>query len=353
MRKSWLVAGAIVAAAGSSPAAEVDIFGIHTPSLGRWAVYARVTGVDNPSSLASISIEVLKTTTATDGTATPTSSTLALPFGQTPYTDSNKFPNSPAVGYGFWFLRNNGNVVADDGVHKIAGSQWTTYDASDTIPYRDLILPGVGIVPGSAFKNDTTGGNFSTSAGFWGSPVLVASGNYTPAGTSPASTAVGPTLKYNSASSANVLQWVPANNDYTVESSPVLKVLDARTYTRGVATGPGPDITTVRAGLGDANLDDVVNFDDLLLLAKSYNGQDRTWFSGDFNFDGVVNFDDLLILAKNYNKNYSQAVPTSPVFSPEFNAEIASAFAAVPEPGSVGFLGGLGVLALLSRRRHS
>jgi hypothetical protein len=351
MRKICLVAGAVVAAAGSAPAAEVDIFGIHTPSLGRWAVYARVTGVDSPSTLASISIDVVKTTSGA-GTATPTSSTLALPFGQTPYTDSSKFGSTnPEVGYGFWFLRNSGTVSPDDGIYGIAASQWTTYDASDTVPYRDLILPSVGIAPGSALKNDTTGGNFKTSAGFWGSPVLVASGSYTPAGTTAAATAVGPTLKFtNPAASANVLRWVPANSDYTVELNPVLAVLDPRTNT------PYPSEqtpTTVRAGLGDANLDDVVNFDDLLLLAKSYNGLDRTWFNGDFTFDGLVNFDDLLVLAKNYNKVYSQAVPSSPAFTAEFNADIASAFAAaVPEPGALGILG-IAAGALGLRRRRS
>lgn len=336
MRKSCLVAGAMVAVAGSAPAAEVDIFGIHTPSLGKWAVYARVTGADAPSTLASISVDVLKTVSPSDGTATPTSSTLALPVGQTPYTDADKFgPTNNAVGYGFWFLRDNGTVSPNDGVYGIAGSQWTTYGPSDTVPYRDLILPGVGIAPGSALKNDTTGGNFKTSAGFWGSPVLVASGSYTPAGASPASTAVGLTLQYTSPSaSANILRWIPANNDYTVEGA-AMRVLDARTYTRGVASNL---TTTVRAGLGDANLDDVVNFDDLLLLAKNYNRQDGTWFTGDFNLDGTVNFDDLLTLAKNYNKSFGSPLPSSPEFSAAFNADLASAFATVPEPTAVGLI---------------
>jgi hypothetical protein len=55
---------------------------------------------------------------------------------------------------------------------------------------------------------------------------------------------------------------------------------------------------------GDANRDRVVNFDDLLVLAKNYNatGTSVTWAMGDFNYDGNVNFDDLLILAKSYNK---------------------------------------------------
>jgi hypothetical protein len=53
---------------------------------------------------------------------------------------------------------------------------------------------------------------------------------------------------------------------------------------------------------GDATGDRVVNFDDLLALAKNYNKTAATWSQGDFTGDGLVNFDDLLVLAKNYNK---------------------------------------------------
>jgi hypothetical protein len=58
---------------------------------------------------------------------------------------------------------------------------------------------------------------------------------------------------------------------------------------------------------GDANRDRVVNFNDLLILAKNYNTTGATFGTGDFNYDGVVNFSDLLILARNYNQ--SVAVP--------------------------------------------
>jgi uncharacterized delta-60 repeat protein len=53
---------------------------------------------------------------------------------------------------------------------------------------------------------------------------------------------------------------------------------------------------------GDANRDRVVNFADLLLLAKNYGKTGATYAQGDFDANGVVNFGDLLILAKNYNK---------------------------------------------------
>jgi len=332
MRKSWLIAGAVAAAAGSSPAAEVDVFGIHTPTLGKWAVYAKITGVTAPSSLASISVDVLN-----NGASTVSTSAVNLPFGQSIYTDAAKFPDNPAVGYGFWFLRQNG-TVSGTGSQGIAASQWTTYDASDPIPYRDLILPGVGLTPGSATKNDTTGGNFKTSAGAWSYPVLVASGTYTPSGTT------GLNLAFtNPSSSANILQWVPANNDYTVDPNPVLNVIDARNHTLGASnSGTG----TVYARPGDADLNGTVNFNDLLLLARNYNGSGKSWFDGDFDYSGNVNFDDLLALARNYNTT----APASPLFSEAFQADVAAAFASVPEPTTIAVLTG-GMLCSLAKRR--
>jgi hypothetical protein len=53
---------------------------------------------------------------------------------------------------------------------------------------------------------------------------------------------------------------------------------------------------------GDANRDGVVNFNDLLALARNYNKSGVTLADGDFTGDGIVNFADLLILARNYNK---------------------------------------------------
>lgn len=52
---------------------------------------------------------------------------------------------------------------------------------------------------------------------------------------------------------------------------------------------------------GDANLDKVVGFDDLVSLAQNYQGAGfREWYQGDFNLTRSVNFDDLVSLAQNY-----------------------------------------------------
>lgn len=85
---------------------------------------------------------------------------------------------------------------------------------------------------------------------------------------------------------------------------------DQRGYVRRY--GAGVDVGAVEANAalaGDANRDNTVNFDDLLLLAKNYNSTGATWERGDFTGDGLVNFDDLLVLAKNYNRTVLSPLP--------------------------------------------
>jgi hypothetical protein len=117
----------------------------------------------------------------------------------------------------------------------------------------------------------------------------------------------------------------------------------------GLSVGPGQ--TLVRhTKYGDATLDGVVNFDDLLALAKSYKAFGAHWYQGDFDYTGTVNFDDLLILAKNYNAAMpAEPVPGAPA---DFAADLAAAFAAVPEP-STGLLAITACgFALAARRRR-
>jgi hypothetical protein len=102
---------------------------------------------------------------------------------------------------------------------------------------------------------------------------------------------------------------------------------------------------------GDVNLDGAVDFLDLAKLAQSYNVTDgtRRWSTGDFNYDGNTDFLDLAKLAQNYNTALpSEAIPGAPV---DFQADLAKAFAAVPEPGTISMLG-IGAVALLARRRN-
>jgi autotransporter-associated beta strand protein len=105
----------------------------------------------------------------------------------------------------------------------------------------------------------------------------------------------------------------------------------------------------------DATLDGLVNFDDLLALAKNYNSTTAYWNRGDFDYNGLVNFDDLLILAKHYNAVLPASAASIPDAPANFAADMAAAFAevSVPEPSIFGLLGALATGALARRRRRA
>src|SRR5689334_13976975 len=103
MRKGWLFAAAAAGLAGgfagTSQAADVQLFGISTPSSNKWAVYALI---NNPNSvvagqqvsgLSSIAVDVQNSSFNTGtgdpftGTATVTSAVNKLPSGSTSATD--------------------------------------------------------------------------------------------------------------------------------------------------------------------------------------------------------------------------------------------------------------------------
>jgi hypothetical protein len=64
---------------------------------------------------------------------------------------------------------------------------------------------------------------------------------------------------------------------------------------------------------GDANLDDKVDFNDLVVVAQNYNGTGKTYAQGDFNFDTKVDFADLVLLAQNYNGVIVPPPPRAPI----------------------------------------
>jgi hypothetical protein len=108
---------------------------------------------------------------------------------------------------------------------------------------------------------------------------------------------------------------------------------------------------------GDANLDGVVNFPDLLVVAQDYGKTGEDWAHGDFNYDGIVNFPDLLIVAQNYGKQLStsQLAELPGSFAAQWQlAEAEISFAGVsnvPEPTTLSILA-IGAAGLLSRRRN-
>jgi hypothetical protein len=103
--------------------------------------------------------------------------------------------------------------------------------------------------------------------------------------------------------------------------------------------------------LGDANLDDVVDFADLVAVAQHYNLTDGSgvWAMGDFDYDGQVGFADLTLLAQNYNSVAPGAVAGA---SAAFDADLAGAFAPIPDP-SAGSLLLVGASLIRRRRRRT
>jgi len=347
MKKSWLIAAVLGVAAGTSRGADVEIFGIHTPNpngASHWAVFARITnpqssvaGAGNVAGISSLSIDVLNNNVAGTGSATANSGTFTMPFGTTTYKDADQF-DPPNVGYGFWVFQ--GPIVSDStGLHGISGGQYVnpTLPASYPVPFRSLVIPGVGLTAGSIAAGANNGDITSPTA--WDAPVQIASGTYTPSATTGAGSQVGLTIAYSDRTTVDLIRGSAAT-DWLLEQAVTTSVVNARTGSAGS--------TTVKAGLGDANLDGTVDFNDLVKLAQSYNTSGKTWFSGDFTYDGSVDFNDLVVLAQ----HYGQPVPSDVALgSTAFNADLARAFASVPEPGVVGLVGVFSVSLALKRGR--
>jgi hypothetical protein len=346
MTKARLIAAAafLGAAAGAARAADVQIFGIHTPNPNgpsHWAVYARISnpqssvaGQPNVAGLSSLGIDVLNNTVAGTGSATVNSALVTLPYGTTKYQDPDLF-DPPDVGYGFWLLRSNG-ATDSTGIHQIVAGQYTEIaPPPNAAPYRNFVLTGVGLAPGAVNAGDQNGD--ITSATTWRAPVQIATGTYTPTGFTGPGSQVGLKLAYTPGTVVNLVRGSAATN-WAIESAVSSTIIDPRTN--------ASTATTIKAGPGDATLDGVVDFNDLAKLAQSYNTAGKTWLDGDFNYDGTVDFLDLAVLAQNYN----QAVPSAPLnCSAAFQNDLAQAFAAVPEPGGMG--AGLALIALAGRRR--
>jgi hypothetical protein len=334
MKKGWLIAALLGVAAGRSQGADVQIFGIHTPNqggTGHWAVFARITnpqssvaGQGNVAGLTSLSIDVLNNNVAGTGSATVNTAAITLPAGTTKYSDPDLF-DPPNVGYGFWLFP--GPIESDSaGLHSIRGAQYADSTAGSTsIPYRNLVIPGVGLSSG-AIAAGSSNGDF-TSGTAWDMPVQIATGTYTPSATTGAGSQVGLTIAYSAGTTVDLIRGSAATN-WIVEQAVNAQIVDAKTGASST--------TTVKAGPGDANLDGVVDFNDLVKLAQSYNTSGKTWFSGDFTYDGRVDFNDLVVLAQNYNS----PVP-GPIISEgaSFNADLSRAFSIVPEPGLFGVIG--------------
>jgi autotransporter-associated beta strand protein len=97
---------------------------------------------------------------------------------------------------------------------------------------------------------------------------------------------------------------------------------------------------------GDTNLDGVVNMVDLVAMGANYNMSSKTWTDGDMNYDLTVNYPDLFLLTRNFQGPVDFGALQS--FSATFRADVTRATAVIPEPGAVAML--LPGLLVLGRR---
>jgi hypothetical protein len=93
-------------------------------------------------------------------------------------------------------------------------------------------------------------------------------------------------------------------------------------FTIGYVDGNEPNSSGVPAGtvllrptlVGDADLDRMVGFADLVAVAQNYGAAGGATFrQGDFNYDGSVGFADLVAVAQNYGATMPAAVPAATV----------------------------------------
>ncbi len=121
----------------------------------------------------------------------------------------------------------------------------------------------------------------------------------------------------------------------------------------GDATVNQADVDSILASAfgtrrGDINLDQQVNFDDLLVLAQNYSRiGSGTWAVGDLTGDSDVDFDDLLALAQNYGS--SGAAISASAASSSFDVDWQLARSLVPEPNSALLLAAASALIKRSR----
>jgi hypothetical protein len=113
---------------------------------------------------------------------------------------------------------------------------------------------------------------------------------------------------------------------------------------RGVAVDP-TSVLIRHTRIGDANLDGVVNDDDVTIVGAVYapGVANASWANGDFDYNGFVDDDDVTLLGALYNPGLP------PIPAPDAGGGVA----AVPEPSTwlMLTLGGLGAGLFGWRRR--
>jgi hypothetical protein len=118
-----------------------------------------------------------------------------------------------------------------------------------------------------------------------------------------------------------------------------------------VGTPAGANQVLVKYTLaGDANLDGLVNFNDLVAVVQNFNKGGTDWAQGNFQYGTSTNFNDLVAVVQNFNKvlTFGSSSGGSLTVLPLTVSDAVQ----VPEPGvaCIAFVAGAGLLARRSRR---
>jgi hypothetical protein len=105
---------------------------------------------------------------------------------------------------------------------------------------------------------------------------------------------------------------------------------------------------------GDANLDGLVNFNDLVAVVQNFNKSGTDWAHGDFHFGTSTNFNDLVTVVQNFNKVLPPPAGTAVEIGANtipLGQSVQIQETAVPEPGGVSIMLMAGTFLARRRRR--
>ena len=121
--------------------------------------------------------------------------------------------------------------------------------------------------------------------------------------------------------------------------------LGAVTTFRGETVDP-TSVLIRHTRIGDANLDGVVNDDDVTIVGASYapGVPQPSWALGDFDYNGFVDDDDVTLIGAFYNTS------AAPLAAPASGSMLATGVATVPEPSSLALLVAMATVLLWSHR---
>jgi hypothetical protein len=201
----------------------------------------------------------------------------------------------------------------------VAGARASLFDITNNAVVQDF--PPAGPNPEATRRIDIISGRGKVGLGaVWnGTTGITSSTAATDAATAPNSTSVG--YAHNGG--------LPLGAYTTFRGTPVDPSSVLITYTR----------------TGDANLDGIVNNDDVTIVGANFalTSSKPFWALGDFDYNGFVDNDDVTLLGAFYNPN---AAPIGVFPAP-------GSLAAVPEPATAFLLlDGSAVLVLMLARRR-